>query len=261
MPVSHSPVGSPRATRSGTTEVATREVADSAAQAAEAALRDNADTLAATSVGDGQGLARASRDLDTALPPLSEEHTEMRRRRKQLTAFLLNDKKKFSKPDALMVLEIFNNLEIEYVRMCWEMRHYKGKVEAYKRERTQPHSYASATKSDQEARGSRGRRERSTSARRVPGKNRNTVIIRPLDKDSQETSQQVKDKLIKEVDMGKSGIKVKGVRKTKSAAVIVKVATEQDAEKFRQEPKMKTLKFEVVKPRKRRPRMILLNVD
>lgn len=152
MSVGRSPPGTPRVTRQGTTEAAAKEAAEQAAQGAEAILRDNADTLLAASTGSGQRLSEVSRQLE----------------------YLLNDKRKFTKADSMVILELFNEVNIDYIRMAGELEHYKGQVAALEKEQARPRSFASvaATRTkDKEER----KRERSTSARRLPIRNRNTL--------------------------------------------------------------------------------------
>lgn len=245
-----------RSTRSGP-QPAT-DAAAAAAQAAQAALRSQADALATASTS--KDTAAAVGMIDSSVPPLSVEHEGLRKRRKELTEMLMSDKKKFTKVDSMAILNIMNDMEIEYIRMTAELAFYKGQVKAMETAESQrPKTYAGATAVGNVP--TKERRERTPSAKRLPTKNRYTVLVRPLAKDSSETSQQTKDKLLKELDVGKSGIKVKGVRKTKSAAVVVEVATEQDITRLKQDPKIKDLSLEITQTRKRRPRMIILNVD
>ena len=67
-------------------------------------------------------------------------------------------------------------------------------------------------------------------------------------------------KVSKVLEVRKAGIKIKSVRKTKSAAIVVETESTADLDKIRADAKLAEAESEVVVPRRRRPKLILLNV-
>jgi hypothetical protein len=72
-------------------------------------------------------------------------------------------------------------------------------------------------------------------------------------------SKEIKDKLKNKINPKTDKIKIKGIRQTRANSIIMEFDTRSDLEKFKDHPKLTTLKIE--EPRKRNPLIIIYDVD
>ncbi|KAH0946241.1 hypothetical protein HN011_005232 [Eciton burchellii] len=73
------------------------------------------------------------------------------------------------------------------------------------------------------------------------------------------TSKEIKDELTNKINPKTDKIKIKAIRQTRANSIIMEFDTRSDLQKFKDHPKFTTLKIE--EPRKRKPLMIIYDVD
>lgn len=220
----------------------------------KAAFQAQAEELAPASSRDE--VEAAVHSLEETSPTLTDSDEKFRCRKNEIIEILLNEKKKFNKSDAMTLLQMVTDMEVEYIKMVREIEYLHGKLA----ERTEGKTYVSAASRRQVE--NVVWRDRSTSGKRLlPTKLKNKVVIRPKDKEITDSSEPTRAKIYKELKVSKTGIKVKAVRKTKSAAVIMEVATEQDVAKIQNDARLRDLNYEVIKPKRRKSSLIILSVD
>ncbi|KAH0944561.1 hypothetical protein HN011_011577 [Eciton burchellii] len=89
------------------------------------------------------------------------------------------------------------------------------------------------------------------------GPKKHVLFVQSSNKEK--SSRDVKEELMNKVNPRTDKIKIKGIRQTKTNSVVMEFDTQDDLQKFKEHPKLVSLKIE--EPKKRNPLMILYDVD
>ncbi|KAH0944402.1 hypothetical protein HN011_012227 [Eciton burchellii] len=89
------------------------------------------------------------------------------------------------------------------------------------------------------------------------GPKKHVLFVQSSNKEK--SSRDVKEELMNKVNPRTDKIKIKGIRQTRTNSVVMEFDTRDDLQKFKEHPKLISLKIE--EPKKRNPLMILYDVD
>jgi hypothetical protein len=99
----------------------------------------------------------------------------------------------------------------------------------------------------------------SEQARRTTCNASKRYVLFVQSNNKEKLSKDIKDELISKVNAKKDKIKIKGIRQTKINSIVMEFDTRSDLQKFKDRPKLVSLKIE--EPKKRNSLIILYDVD
>jgi uncharacterized coiled-coil protein SlyX len=154
------------------------------------------------------------------------------------------------------MMQLITQMKNEMQKMQNEMRKMQNKLtkeegrsaglHTLKEEIRSTPTYASVTRSSKQA-------QRTT----YNAPKKHVLFVQSNNKEK--TSKEIKNELVNKINPKTDKIKIKGIRQTKANSIIMEFDTRSDLQKFKDHPKLTSLKIEELK--KRNPLMIIYDVD
>lgn len=100
-----------------------------------------------------------------------------------------------------------------------------------------------------------------TGTNKKPVKKATVVLIRPKEECKLDTSEQIKEQLVKMVLPALKSVRVRNIRKTRERGLIIETDSVADLTKIKESAEIQSIGLNVVEPHKLGPKMLIYDID